>query len=95
MPPEFLDYMTNVIGAVEAYLNAHQHLGLVLQEGFDRDFDDLIPTLDYPLPGDLDHVDAGEIAAMFAAFTALEDTMNANGRANIRAMTAVLRSWTR
>lgn len=95
MPPEMIDFLTNLQLRTQAYLNAHDTLARTFQEGIDRGYAPLLATLEFPLPGDLDHLDEGEIDAAFAAFAALDAAMVANGRANAKALTNLVRSWTR
>lgn len=95
MPPEMLDFLTNLQLNTQDFLNAYNALQDRVQEAFDRDYDSVISTLEYPLPGDLDHIDDGELGDFLTAFLAIQVVMEANSRQNFARILAVLRSWIR
>ena len=95
MPPEMMYYLTNLQLNTQQFLNAYNAMQDRVQEAFDRGYDAVIPTLEYPLPGDLDHIDDGELGDFLTAFLAIQTTMEANDRQNFARLLAVLRSWTR
>ena len=95
MPPEMMDFLTNLQLDIQAYLNASAKLDDRFQEGLDRGYAALLPNLEYPLPGELDHIDDGEIEAAFAAWVSVQGNLTANSRANLKALLALVRSWTR
>jgi len=95
MPPEMIDFLTNLQLDTQAFLNAERALSARFQEGLDRGYASVLPGLAYPLPGDLDYLDDGEIEAAFAAWVSVQGALDANQRLIRKSLLALVRSWTR
>lgn len=95
MEPQQLDFFTNLTHDINVYLSAYARVEGRFQEAFDRELDSEILGLDFVETGELDHLTPQALLDAFAAFTAIQVTMNDNGRARWTALLGVLRSWNR
>lgn len=93
MDPQYVNYFSNLIADISAYLEAYSQVEKRFQEGFDREVDTILGGLDFSGLGDIDHLDTDNVGDAFAAFSALQLTMDANDRARWTALLEVVRSW--
>lgn len=95
MPPELMNYLTNLINATDGVLSAFAEFQDRVQEGFDREVPAALPGLDFADAGDLDHLSIEKLQSLFAAYTDLNALMESNNRELWTDMLAVVRSWKR
>lgn len=93
MDPQLVNYFTKLLNDLSNFLAAYARVEARFQEGFDREVDDVLAGLVFPTPSDIDHLDPDNVGDAFAAFAALQTTMNANSRARWTALLEVIRSW--
>lgn len=91
MDPQLANYLSNLTDDTAAFLEAFLKLQDRLQEGFDREVEGQIPTVDFSQYGDLDHLTAAKLAMMFASFQDVETTMSANDRAAFANLYGIIR----
>lgn len=93
MDPKLLNFFTNLTSDIEQYLTSYATVEQRFQEAFDRQIDAVLQELDFAGTGDLDHLDPEALQNAFAAFSAIQVTMNANDRSRWSALLETVRSW--
>lgn len=89
MTAQEANYFTRLAQDTDNYREALQELNNRLQEGKDRGYDQTAGSIVFD--GDLDHLSAAKVGALFNAMTAVNSTMEASSRAAWSAVYGVIR----
>lgn len=75
------NYLVHLENDVHAFLDAFLALQDRVTEAYDRGVNLRVPDYDYPLPGELSHIDPQRLANFLVGYAAVDAAMEANDRA--------------
>lgn len=82
MDTQIANFLSRFVDQYETLIDVLQDVQDVNQEAFDRSYDAELVTLDYSTLGDLAYLDYDKLLAAFAAWTAIQATLDASSRQN-------------